>query len=81
MLAPMKRFLVLLVLAAVAHAQVTTAYTVDANHIGGSGGGHSCTGNTCNFTYNPNEVPTDYKYPWADPAVDDYLVEPDDCIK
>ena len=54
-----------------------TGYTVDANPIGG----HDCPYNTCNFTYNPSEVPPGYKYPWADPAEDDQLVDPDDCIK
>jgi len=54
------------------HAFVGTNYTVEANPIGG----HNCTDNICNFTYN---IP--YKYPWADPAEDDQLVDPDDCIK
>jgi len=58
--------------------KLTTAYTVDANHIGGSGGGHDCPYNTCNFTYNNS---LNYEYPWADPAEDDQLVAPDDCIK
>ncbi len=53
--------------------EFTTAYTVDANPIGG----HNCPYNTCNFTYN---IPS-YKYPWADPAEDDQLSAPDDCIK
>lgn len=58
------------------HALAPTNYTVDADHIGG-GGGHDCTLNTCNFTY---DDPT-YKYPWADPEEDDMLDAPDDCIK
>jgi len=56
--------------------KLTTAYTVDANHIGGSGDGHDCPDNSCKFTYSDS-----YQYPWADPAVDDLLVAPDDCIK
>ncbi len=56
--------------------KLTTAYTVDASHIGGSGDGHDCTDNSCNFTYSDS-----YEYPWADPAVDDQLSAPDDCIK
>lgn len=55
------------------HAFVGTNYTVEANPIGG----HNCTDNICNFSYND---PT-YKYPWADPAEDDQLVAPNDCIK
>jgi len=56
--------------------KLTTAYTVDASHIGGSGDGHDCTDNSCKFTYSDS-----YQYPWADPAEDDLLVAPDDCIK
>ena len=54
----------------------TSNYTVATNHIGGTGDGHDCTDNSCNFTYSDS-----YQYPWADPEVDDLLVAPDDCIQ
>ena len=55
------------------HEIASLDYTVEANPIGG----HDCgLFNTCNFDYNIS-----YDYPWADPAVDDQLVDPDDCIK
>ena len=55
------------------HKIASSDYTVEANPIGG----HDCgLFNTCNFDYNIS-----YDYPWADPAVDDQLVDPDDCIK
>ena len=54
------------------HKIASSDYTVEADPIGG----HNCSGNTCNFDYNIS-----YDYPWADPAEDDQLVAPDDCIK
>ena len=52
------------------HVVAATDYTVEPNTIGG----HNCTDNICNFTYNNS-----YQYPWADPLVDDKLSAPDDC--
>ncbi len=54
------------------HKIASSDYTVEANPIGG----HNCPNNSCKFTYSDS-----YQYPWADPAVDDHLVAPDDCIK
>jgi len=61
------------------HVASATNYTANTDHIGGTTGtvpGHDCPDNTCNYTYNNS-----YTYPWADPAVDDQLSAPDDCIK